>query len=89
MDLLSTSPSFRQLFKSQGTTSVLVRAYSNFVNLGSEMTTGKDKYMRILEKMNHLAMSLTLGQTVSSAQRQEVRTHELRNLLRFTNQVFV
>lgn len=72
MDFLSTSPSFRQLFKSQSTAAILINAYSSFVSLGDSMTHGKQNYLRVLEKMNHLAMSLTLGQTVSSAQRQEV-----------------
>lgn len=72
MDFLSTSPSFRQLFKSQTTASILIRAYASFVDQGPNTPFEKQTYLRVLEKLNHLAMSLTLGQTVSGPQRQEV-----------------
>lgn len=73
LDLQSSSPSFRQVFKSQQTTAVLIGAYSTFVSKGPSVQGNQRNYIRILEKLNHFVMALTLDNVISNSQRQEVR----------------
>lgn len=72
MEQQSTSPAFRQLFKSKQTTGFLISAYANFVSYGTSIEASRRNYVRILEKMNHLVLSLTLDSLVDAHQKQEV-----------------
>lgn len=93
LDLQSTSPSFRQLFKSQQITSSFINTYSKFVVDGDTHYTDRGAYIRILEKLNHFALALTLDNAISSTQKQQVCTFIhyaclphvfLRNLIKIT-----
>lgn len=75
MEQQSTSPAFRQLFKSKLTTGFLISAYANFVEHGVNVDANRRNYIRILEKMNHLVLSLTLDSLVDEHQKQEVTIH--------------
>ncbi|KAI5118373.1 hypothetical protein M0805_008701 [Coniferiporia weirii] len=72
MEWQSSSPTFRQIFKSQQTTSLLVNAYSTFVAFGRSVRINRHNYVRVLEKMNHLILALTLDNAVSSSQKREM-----------------
>ncbi|KAL5513687.1 BPH1 [Sanghuangporus vaninii] len=74
IDLQSSSRAFRQLFKSQQTTATFIGAYATFVDEGRVVRANRRNYTRILEKLNHFAMSLTLDDAVSSSQKREIRT---------------
>lgn len=71
IELQSSSPSFRQLFRSRQTTSLLINAYADFVNDGAALQHSKRDYVRILEKMNHFLLSFTLDATLASSQKQQ------------------
>lgn len=73
MELQTASPSFRQLFKSQQAAALLINAYSAFVLNGTPALINQHNYIRILEKLNHFSMALTLDNVVSHSQKQEVR----------------
>lgn len=72
INLQSTSPSFRQVFKSQQTTSLVIGAYKAFVASAASGSLLEGTSVRILEKMNHFVLSLALDNTVATAQKQEV-----------------
>ena len=72
IELQSTSPTFRNAFKSQQTTGVLINAYAGFVSNGRLARSSQRNYVRILGKMNHFILALTLDNSVGSAQKREV-----------------
>ncbi|KAL5530973.1 hypothetical protein ACEPAG_3849 [Sanghuangporus baumii] len=74
IDLQSSSHAFRQLFRSQQTTAMFIGAYATFVGEGRVVRANRHIYIRILEKLNHFAMSLMLDDAVSSSQKREIRT---------------
>ena len=76
MELQSTSTSFRQQFKSQQVSTLLINAYSSFV-LGFRSNTEESVVkFPVLEKLNHLALALTLDNVMPLTQKQQVRESE-------------
>ncbi|EJC99617.1 beach-domain-containing protein [Fomitiporia mediterranea MF3/22] len=72
IDLQSSSASFRQAFKSQQTTALLISTYSVFVSKATVVEANRRTYIRVLEKLNHFAVALALDNAVSSSQKQQV-----------------
>jgi len=73
MDLHASSPTFRQVFKSQQTTQRFVDAYKSFV---SKVVATKDVNQwtrRILEKLTHFGLGLALDVHITGSQKREVR----------------
>lgn len=74
IDLHASSPTFRQVFRSQQTTQVFVDSYKAFVTAISASKTGVNpRTIRILEKISHFSLTLTLDSDVSAPQKREVR----------------
>jgi hypothetical protein len=71
MDLHASSPTFRQIFRSQQTTQVFVDAYKFFVT-SVNPTNVKPKIIRMLEKLTHFALTLALDPDVAASQKKEV-----------------
>lgn len=72
MDLHASSPSFRQVFKSQQTTQLFVDAYKNFVTKVTASSHVNQWTIRILEKITHLGLALALDPSLAGAQKREV-----------------
>ena len=72
IDLHSSSLSFRELFKSQQTTALLVTACQSFVNTVASSSETRKRTIRILEKLTHLVLMLALDTHVDAALKQEV-----------------
>ncbi|KAL1744917.1 beach-domain-containing protein [Schizophyllum fasciatum] len=70
--LHSQCATFRQVFKSQQTTQIVVEAYKRFVEKLSNASTIAPVTIRVLEKMAHLGMALALDNLVSGVQKQEI-----------------
>lgn len=72
IDLHASSPTFRQVFRSQQTTQLFVDAYKAFVTAVSSSADALPRTVRILEKISHFALTLTLDNDVSGPQKREV-----------------
>ena len=72
IELHSQSATFRQIFKSQQSTQIVVDAYKRFVEKLSTASTIAPVTIRVLEKMAHFGMALALDNLVSGVQKQEI-----------------
>ncbi|KZT70568.1 beach-domain-containing protein [Daedalea quercina L-15889] len=72
IEVHSSTPSFRQLFKSQATTDSLIDAYKSFVASASMAPELSQSTVRILEKLSHVGLSIALDNAVGNSQRQEI-----------------
>ena len=72
MDLQSTSPTFRQIFKSHQTSALFINSYSFFITNIPSARLDERNFIRILEKINHFALALTLDAAMTMTQKQEV-----------------
>lgn len=67
-----SSPTFRQVFRSQQTTQILVDAYKAFVTAVAATPEVHQRTIRILEKVSHFALTLALDSDVIGPQKREV-----------------
>ena len=72
MGLLSSTTTFRQVFKSQQITQQFIEAYKGFTNRVNTFAYISEKIIRLLEKLNHFGTMLTLDYGVAGSQKQEV-----------------
>ncbi|KAF8584664.1 beach-domain-containing protein [Ramaria rubella] len=72
IDLHSSSPSFRELFKSQQTTGLLVDACKPFVTKVAGDNGARTRLVRLLEKITHLVLMLALDIHVDAIHKQEL-----------------
>ncbi|KAF9466003.1 hypothetical protein BDZ94DRAFT_1252774 [Collybia nuda] len=72
MDLHASSPTFRQVFKSQQTTQLFVSAYKTFVSKVSAASEVNQWTRRILEKLTHFGLALALDNHIAGAQKREI-----------------
>lgn len=75
IDLYASSPTFRQVFRSPQTTQLFVDAYKAFVAAVMSSSQVNPRMIRILEKISHLALTLTLDSGVTGPQKREVCLH--------------
>jgi hypothetical protein len=68
----SSSATFRQSFRSQATTQTFIDAFKSFINTISMFTELEHIVVRVIEKLCHLALSISLDDVVAVVQRQEV-----------------
>jgi hypothetical protein len=73
IDLHASSPTFRQIFKSQQTTQSFIEAYKSFVAAVTSSAEISDTTVRVLEKVTHFGLNLALDNSVSGNQKREVR----------------
>ncbi|KAF8233255.1 beach-domain-containing protein [Tricholoma matsutake] len=72
MDLHASSPTFRQVFKSQQTTQQFVDAYKLFVSKVIATTEINQRTSRILEKLTHFGLALALDVHISGSQKRQI-----------------
>jgi hypothetical protein len=72
MNLHASSPTFRQVFKSQQTTQQFVDTYKTFVSKVIAATEINQWTSRILEKLTHFGLALALDVHISGLQKREV-----------------
>lgn len=72
MDLHASSPTFRQVFKSQQTAQQFVDAYKSFVSKVIAATDINQWTSRILEKLTHFGLALALDVHLNGSQKREV-----------------
>ncbi|KZT02850.1 beach-domain-containing protein [Laetiporus sulphureus 93-53] len=72
INLHSTVPSFRQIFKSHATTEIFINTYRMFVASASTTVELPFNTVRILEKLSHFGLSVALDNSVSSSHKQEI-----------------
>ncbi|TFY62229.1 hypothetical protein EVJ58_g3994 [Rhodofomes roseus] len=68
----SSAPSFRQLFKSQTITDSFIDAYKSFVASAATAPELSQSTVRILEKLSHVGLSIALDNAVGNSQKQEI-----------------
>lgn len=68
----SFSPTFRQTFQSPVTTQTFIDAFKAFVTSTCALYELDNIVVRVLEKLSHLALSISLDNVVAVAQSQEV-----------------
>lgn len=73
MDLHASSPTFREVFRSQQTTQLFIDGYRSFVSKISPAQEINARTVRILEKSSHLGLALALDNCVAGSQKREVR----------------
>ncbi|KZT25814.1 beach-domain-containing protein [Neolentinus lepideus HHB14362 ss-1] len=72
INLQSSSPTFRQIFRSQQTTQQFIDAFSSFVKTLSSASEISHGTIRLLEKLSHFGLSLALDNSVVSTQKREI-----------------
>lgn len=72
MGLHTSSPTFRQVFKSQQTAQQFVDAYKSFVTKVIVATQINQPTSRILEKLTHFGLALALDVHINGSQKREV-----------------
>lgn len=72
MDLHASSPTFRQVFKSQLTAQQFVETYKAFVSKVTGATEINQRTGRILEKLTHFGLALVLDVHINGSQKREV-----------------
>ena len=72
IDIQSSSQAFRQAFQSQTMTYAFVHAFRSFVTAVAGATLLSQDTVRILEKLSHFALTLSLDQNVNAGQKEEV-----------------
>lgn len=70
--LQSSSPTFRQLFESQQTTQMFIKAFRSFVTSLTSTSEIPQHHIRISEKLMHFGLTLSLDNAVAGAQKREV-----------------
>ena len=69
----STSPSFREVFRSHAITQSFIDAYKMYsISVQHSAEIDQDT-VRVLEKLSHLGLSIALDNSVAVNQKQEVR----------------
>ncbi|CCM01781.1 uncharacterized protein FIBRA_03848 [Fibroporia radiculosa] len=68
----STIPTFRHVFKSQAITLSFIEAYQSLVTSVSMAGDLYPDFIRILEKLSHLGLSIVLDNNVSNSQKGEI-----------------
>jgi len=72
IDLHASSPTFRQVFRSQQTTQLFVDAYKAFVTAVTSCNDVNPRAIKILEKISHFSLTLSLDNEVAGPQKREV-----------------
>ena len=72
IDLQSSSHAFRQTFQSQATTQAYITAYRSFVSALAGTAHLDQGTVRVLEKLSHFALTLSLDINVITSQKQDV-----------------
>ncbi|GBE84628.1 hypothetical protein SCP_0606070 [Sparassis crispa] len=72
IEVHSTVPTFRQVFKLQATTQLFIDAYRSFVASVSMFSDFALSTTRILEKLSHLGLSIALDTVVTASQKEEI-----------------
>lgn len=73
IDLHASSVTFRQIFRSAQLSQLYVDTYKSFVTaLSSSSDELSRKVVRLLEKLTHLSLALSLDEAVPGAQKREV-----------------
>lgn len=72
IDLHSSTPSFRQLFKSKQTTSLFISACRSYVMQMAQAPQLWTKLGRLMEKVSHLTLMLAMDEAVDNNQKREV-----------------
>ncbi|KAJ3536167.1 hypothetical protein NM688_g6872 [Phlebia brevispora] len=72
IELQATSPAFRQIFQIQTTTQLFVSAYQSFVAALASASQLDQATVRILEKLSHFALTLSLDDNVQTSQKQDL-----------------
>ncbi|KAI0273049.1 beach-domain-containing protein [Russula aff. rugulosa BPL654] len=70
--LQSSSPTFRQLFESQQTTQMFIKAFRSFVTSLTSTSEIPQHHIRISEKLMHFGLTLSLDNAVAGAQKREI-----------------
>ena len=70
--LQSSSPTFRQLFESQQTTQMFIKAFRSFVTSLTSTSETPQHHIRISEKLMHFGLTLSLDNAVAGGQKREV-----------------
>ena len=70
--LQSSSPTFRQLFESQQTTQMFIKAFRSFVASLASISEIPQHHIRISEKLMHFGLTLSLDNAVAGGQKREV-----------------
>jgi hypothetical protein len=73
IDLHAASPTFRQVFRSRQTTQLFLDAYKTFVNALTRSNGVDRRTTRMLEKISHFSLTLTLANDIAAAQKRDVR----------------
>lgn len=73
IELQSVNAAFREAFQSQATTQMYINAYRSFVVALSNARQIEQGTIRILEKMSHFALTLSLDLHVVTSQKEDVR----------------
>lgn len=72
VDLYASSPTFRQVFRSQQTTQMFIDAYKAFATAATASLVGNQRTIRILEKISHFSLTLALDEDIAAPQKREV-----------------
>ncbi|OSD07923.1 beach-domain-containing protein [Trametes coccinea BRFM310] len=72
IDIHSTSPTFREVFKSNAVTQSFIDAYKMFVTSIAHAAEIDQGTVRVLEKLSHLGLSIALDNVVAVNQKQEI-----------------
>ena len=72
MELHASSPTFRQVFKSQQTAQQFVDAYKSFVTKVVAAPEINQWTSRILEKLTHFGLALAIDVHINGSQKREV-----------------
>lgn len=74
IDTHSTSPTFREVFRSHAVTQSFIDAWKMYSTSVQHSATIDQETVRVLEKLSHLGLSIALDNAVAVNQKQEVRT---------------
>lgn len=72
INLYASSPTFSQVFRSQQTTQILIDAYKAFVTAITATSNTHPRTIRILEKVSHFLLTITLENAITGPQKREV-----------------
>ncbi|KAI0826715.1 beach-domain-containing protein [Trametes gibbosa] len=72
IDTHSTSPTFRDVFKSHAVTQSFIDAYKMFSTSVAHAAEIDQGTVRVLEKLSHLGLSIALDNSVAVSQKQEI-----------------
>ncbi|KAF7792655.1 hypothetical protein EIP86_003752 [Pleurotus ostreatoroseus] len=72
IELQATNAAFRQTFQIQTTTLAFINAYRSFVVALASSSQIDQATIRILEKLSHFGLTLSLDENVQTAQKQEI-----------------